>query len=233
MLRLISLAVADEPSVWTDLGFVVREGQVRLGGVDIVCVGNSLAVGRNGGIVGWTFGESNDNSMVNNIDGIPVVTAVVDPTRSLTQPSHPNGVSAIDHLVVSTPDLDRTIAAFEAAGLECRRQRERTYGSGPGATTMRQAFFWFGDPNGPANERVICEVVGPAVVDPSKADRAASFFGLALTSTDLAATAIAMGDCLKPPVTAVQAGRQIATVRSSAGSSVAIAIMSPHVNATG
>ena len=44
---------------------------------------------------------------------------------------HPNGVVAIDHIVVSTPDLERTIAAFDEAGLLLRRRRDAgaTYGT--------------------------------------------------------------------------------------------------------
>ena len=227
MFTLLSLSVADDPAVWESLGFHVVDSTVRIGRVNIVCSGSDAPEGSRRGIVGWTFNSSGEPSP-GSIDGIPVTSGVAPVADGPAQTPHPNGVTSIDHLVVSTPDLDRTVTAFEAVGLECRRERERSYDDNPSAT-VRQAFFWLGDASDPA-DRVLCEVVGPKNPDPAKADRPASLFGLALTSSDLDATATAMGDLLKPPVTAVQAGRRIATVRSIAGSSVPIAIMSPHIN---
>jgi hypothetical protein len=234
MMRLVSLEVADDPRVWADLGFDVAGNRVQLGAVDIICSGASEL---QGGIVGWSFDsfEADEKTLPSQLDGIKVhagnTSSATDSDETTFRTiTHPNGVSVIDHVVVSTPDLDRTIKAFESAGLPCRRQRERTYGTPPKTTTMRQAFFWLGDPDGPPNQRVICEVVGPKELDLNdmKRARSASFFGLALTSCDLDSTAIQMGNRLKRATSAVQAGRRIATVSSIAGSSVAIAIMSPH-----
>ncbi len=129
-------------------------------------------------------------------------------------PEHPNGVVAIDHVVVSTPDLERTVAALEGLGLECRRRRE---GAAYGSQRMRQAFFWLGD--------VILEVVGPEQPDPARAEQPASFFGLALTCADLDATGAYLGERMKPPVEAVQQGRRISTISSKAGARVPIALM--------
>jgi catechol 2,3-dioxygenase-like lactoylglutathione lyase family enzyme len=125
---------------------------------------------------------------------------------------HPNGTRAIDHVVVATPDLDRTVAALEAAGLEARRVRD----AGRGDQAMRQVFFRLGDP--------ILEVVGPP--EPS-GDGPARFFGLALTVADLDATAAALGPHLGEVKDAVQPGRRIATLRRSAGCTTALAFMNP------
>ena len=208
------------------MGFVVTHSTVRIGPLDIVCTG-SPAEGAPRGITGWTFAAS--DACPGALDGLAVhQVAPAQSSDAAVQFAHPNGVSAVDHLVVATPDLDRTTNVFQRAGLDCRRERERTYDDNP-KSTMRQAFFWFGDATR-SDQRILCEVVGPKVVDPKKTDRPASLFGLALTSDDLDATAAFMVETLKPPINAVQPGRRIATVRSSAGSSVPIAIMSPHIN---
>ncbi len=238
MLKLRSLTITDEPVVWERLGFSVVNSCVRIGDVKLRLIGvptgaDAASTERPGGIVGWEF-ATDGGALPDAIDGIDVVgeTASSDhPTPGADErPVHPNGVVQIDHLVVSTPVIDRTIAAFESAGLDCRRQRERTYGSGDRATTMRQAFFWLGGSDAAPEDRVLCEVVGPKIIDETRSAKPATFFGLALTSNDLDATVDSMGDLIKPAITAVQAGRRIATVRSSAGSTVPIAVMSPHVN---
>jgi catechol 2,3-dioxygenase-like lactoylglutathione lyase family enzyme len=125
---------------------------------------------------------------------------------------HPNGTTAIDHVVVTTPDLDRTVAALEAAGLQARRVRD----AGRGDRAIRQVFFRLGDP--------VLEVVGPP--EPS-GDGPARFLGLALTVADLDATATALGQHVGEVKDAVQPGRRIATLRRSAGCTTALAFMSP------
>jgi hypothetical protein len=114
--------------------------------------------------------------------------------------------------VVTTPDLDRTVAALEAAGLQARRVRD----AGRGDRAIRQVFFRLDDP--------ILEVVGPP--EPS-GDGPARFLGLALTVADLDATATALGQHLGEVKDAVQPGRRIATLRRSAGCTTALAFMSP------
>ncbi len=166
------------------------------------------------GITGWVLAD--DVTLPELIDGLPTTTTIGAPP-SPAAPAHPNGIVAIDHLVVMTPDIDRTVSGFEDLGWECRRRRE---GAAYGQQRMRQAFFWLGD--------VIVEVVGPETVDPSNSDTASSFFGLALTAADLDSTQAHFGDLMKPPVEAVQPGRRITTISSRGGSTVAIAVMSPH-----
>ena len=60
------------------------------------------------------------------------------PARDGPRARHPNGVIAIDHVVVFTPSLERTTAAFAEIGVDCRRVREADDG-------VRQGFFLVGD----------------------------------------------------------------------------------------
>ena len=120
---------------------------------------------------------------------------------------HPNGAIALDHLVVFTPDLDASIDEYSAMGLDLRRVRDAGRG-------RQQAFFRIGNP--------ILEVVGPIDVPEAYA------WGLTFTVGDLEATAALLGDLLRPAKDAVQPGRRIATVDRNAGSTTAIAFMSPH-----
>jgi hypothetical protein len=84
-------------------------------------------------------------------------------------------------------------------------------------------FFWAGD--------VIVELIGPDEGEPTT-DEPASVFGLALSATDLDATAAHLGDLLGTPKDAVQPGRRIAGLRGrQVGISLPIAVMSPHVRA--
>jgi hypothetical protein len=122
---------------------------------------------------------------------------------------HPNGVTHIDHLVVLTPDLDRTTAAIGALGIEARRTRE----AGPGRL---QRFFRLGE--------VILELIGPA--EPH-GDGPARFYGLAFTVADIDATADLLAGRISPPKAAVQPGRRIATLRAGDAVSLPVAFMSP------
>lgn len=216
-LRLIELG--DTPRAWADAGFMVGpDDTVRLGGTLL------RLTGRGGRFLGWSI-----DGVDNPIDGLAVAhradTPSADPPSAdersgdadAAAPQHPNGIAGIDHVVVLTGDVDRTVAAFEAAGIEPRGERHTDdYGS-----PMRQVFCWAGD--------VIIEIVGPETVDPQHPDPA-SIFGLALVADDLDATATRMGDLLATPKDAVQPGRRIAGLRGrDVGISVPIAVMSPHV----
>ncbi len=212
MSAILFLTVADDPQTWAALGFTLDGATARLGSTAITLTGADPGAK---GVTGWNLAD--DSPLPASIEGLRT-TATPGLTPAPPAPVHPNGISAIDHLVVMTPNLSRTVAAFEDLGWECRRTRAA---AAYGQQNMRQAFFWFGD--------VIVEVVGPETPDPAKADRPASFFGLALTATDLDATAAFFGDLMKPPIDAVQTGRRISTISSRAGSSVAIAVMSAHL----
>ena len=130
---------------------------------------------------------------------------------------HPNGVVRIDHVVMMSPDLDRTVEDLRADGFDLRRIRE---GETPGGSN-RQAFFRLGEP--------ILEVVqapdGTSVA--RNPDSPARLWGLAFRVDDLEQTASRLGDLVGTPRDAVQPGRRIATLRPEAGLGPAIAFMTP------
>ena len=199
-IELAALTVAAEPDAWRELGFAVDEdGTCRIGEVRVHLTGE----GRH--IRTWTLRGL--QSSVADVDGL--ITSVTD--DGLAQPaSHPNGTVEIDHLVVSTPALDRTVEALAAIGLEPRRYRTAAYDT-------QQAFFRLGGP-------VILEVIGPRV---ARGEGPARFFGIAVTARDLDATAAHLGDRLHRAKDAVQPGRRIATLDKGAGAGTAVAFMSP------
>ena len=238
MTSLVSVRVADSASTWERLGFVVdADGAVVISGVQFRFEAEhgergpgTRAKGLTGkgakGLTGWTL-HDRAGVLPENIDGISTTTvATHDPVAAhRTNGSHPNGVTGIDHLVLRTPNLERTIATFERLGFACRRRRDaHTQGS----TITQQAFFWLGSPDDP-NDRVVLEVVGSSVVDPDKTDAPSSFFGIALVCNDLDVTAAFFGDLVKPPIDAVQPGRRITAISARGGSTVPIALMTPHV----
>jgi hypothetical protein len=190
---LTALEVADPAEAWADLGFAVSDGVCPIDAVAYVLG----APGK--GVVSWSV----EGVTHKEIDGLRDGPSV-EPAPS---PAQPNGVIALDHLVISTPNLGRTIERFEDAGLELRRTRD--------AGRIHQAFFKVG--------KVILEVIGPP--QPG-GDGPARFWGLAWTVDDLDATAAYLGDRLHPAKDAVQPGRRIATLDKSAGSTVAHAFMS-------
>ncbi|HEX6780468.1 MAG TPA: hypothetical protein VF125_00400 [Solirubrobacterales bacterium] len=130
---------------------------------------------------------------------------------------HPNGLTAIDHVVAISPDLDRTVAALSFAGLDLRRVREEPTPAG----APRQAFFRLGP--------TILEVVQePPEVTERKGDRPAFFWGLAFVAPDLDGTIAFLGEERVSEIRdAVQPGRRIATLRRAAGLSVPVALMTP------
>jgi hypothetical protein len=200
MPELAALLIGDPPDAWAELGFVVDDGAVHVSGVRHVLGGEAK------GIRAWSL-RGADSS----VDGIPVLSAgpgAPAPGPADRTPEHPNGVIALDHVVLATPNLGRTIESIEAAGIDLRRVRDAGEG-------RQQAFFKLGE--------VILEVVGPKA--PS-GDGAPRFFGLAWTVRDPEATSAFFGDRLKPFKPAVQPGRTIATLSSSAGSTVPHAFMS-------
>ena len=148
------------------------------------------------------------------LDGLPTDTSARPPASGRRQP---NGVVAIDHVVAFTPDLDRTSAALQAAGLDFRRLRE---GPTPGGA-QRQAFFRMAE--------VILEVIeapeGSRIRDDP--DGPARLWGLAFLVAELETVAERLGERLGAPRDAVQPGRRIAPLRREAGLGPAVAFMTP------
>jgi hypothetical protein len=230
---LVEVAIGDEPVDWRSIGFSVGDdGVCQVGAVRIRLIGSDTSTGAGGapergrGIVGWTLAGCTVTG--GGVDGLPTADAgpegtVVssadlvaqqpvrhaEPDADAEPPlAHPNGVTQIDHLVVITPDLERTTAAIEATGVVARRTREAGRG-------RRQRFFRLGE--------VILEVVGP--VEPA-GHGPATFWGLAFTVADIDATTRHLAGRIGEPGQAVQQGRRIATLRSGDEVSVPVAFMS-------
>ena len=202
---VVALEIGDEPDAWRAAGFTVDGDVARVGAIDL------HLVGRAGGnrIRAWTWSDLGGDGALDGLE-----TRAGD--AGATAPgAHPNGATVLDHVVVVTPRLDRSIAAFEARGLEVRRVRH-TDQYGP---AFRQVFFRGGE--------TIIEMIGPDE-PPADDDRSARFFGLAFTVADLDAAAELLGDGLGRIKDAVQEGRRIATLRHEHYDiSVPIALMTP------
>jgi hypothetical protein len=164
------------------------------------------------GIFRWVLAGTPDED-VTEVDGLATGHGE-PPALGGLAPSHLIGAEVIDHLVVGSPDLDRTVRAIERSlGLPLRRTREA---DNAGHTT-RQAFFRMGE--------VVLELVGPPQPDP--AGGPAAFWGLAFTVASLDEAVDFLGpDLVSAPKPAVQPGRRIATVRPAAGLAVPVALMS-------
>jgi hypothetical protein len=201
---LAGLTAADDPVAWERAGFTVSGGAVQIGSVTVGLAG----CGAGKGLVGWTLRGHHGGG---DIDGVP--TSVAPDVAPRPSPAHPNGATRLDHVVVLTPDLERTFAALTGAGLQLRRVRD----AGTPERPTRQGFFWAGD--------VILEVGGPR--EPA-GDGPAALWGLVAVVADHEATAALLGDHLGAFRDAVQAGRHIATVQRSCGVTVPLALITPH-----
>jgi hypothetical protein len=219
------LEVADPADAWTRAGFSVDSDDVcRIGGVRIRLVGRGRAAPAatsdreaapaatsqaRTGIVGWSLrGLPPDNSLV-DLDGVPTTRSVAADAEPAT---HPNGVIAIDHVVLLSPDLGRTVESLAAVGVQPRRERDGELGGRP----IRQIFFRLGE--------VIVETVG----SPDTASEGPStLWGITYTVADIDAAASFFGDNTSPVRDAVQPGRRITTLRHhELGMSVRTALIS-------
>jgi len=195
--ELVALHIADPPELWRALGFAVADDAFFVSGVRHQLAADGV------GLTSWELGG------IDHFDELPTTRG--GPAVEACAARHPNGVTALDHVVVMTPDLGRTVTALEGTGLALRRTRQ----AGTPERPMTQAFFKLGD--------VVLEVVGsPDAVTPGPA----RFWGLTFTVDDFEATVLRLGRQLRPAKAAVQAGRRIATVDRAVGSSVPIAFMS-------
>ena len=201
--RVVEIVVGSPPVAWERLGFALHDGAIPLGSTLI------RPTGGDGGIERWTLAGVEDVPF----DGL--ATRVVDDGAAPLPPpgEHPNGATRIDHVVVRTPSLDRTVAALDDAGLELRRTRDAAGG-------VRQGFVWVGD--------TILELIEAPGQD---ASAPATFWGLVVVVDDIDRAAKIAGDAVGQVRDAVQPGRRIATVRESAGVGLPLALMTPHVKA--
>jgi hypothetical protein len=199
--------VADPTGAWTRAGFNVdSDATCRIGGVGIRLVGR----GRGTGIVGWSLrGLSVD---LLDLDGVPTTRSDAIATRPAT---HSNGVVTIDHVVLLSPDLGRTVTSLAAVGVAPRRERDGELSGRP----IRQIFFRLGE--------VIVEVVGSSE---TTGEGPSSLWGITYVVADIDATARVFGDRATPLKEAVQPGRRIITLRQDEfGMSVRTAMISPPI----
>jgi hypothetical protein len=194
---LTALEIADPIPLWAALGFSLDEGVFWVSGV-------RHRLGVPGlGVTQWGLHPANGFKEVPTHD--------IEHGAAASDHRHPNGVIALDHVVIATPNMARTVTAFESCGMPLRRTRA----AGSPSQPMTQSFFKAGD--------VVIEVVGaPDATEPEPA----RIWGLTYTVSDLDATAAQLGDRLRPIRGAVQRGRRIATLDRAAGSTVPIAFMS-------
>jgi hypothetical protein len=226
--RVEWLTVVGDPDAWRAVGLTVADdGLVPLLGTSLRIVdAASVAAAAGGqrrdtsddggepapspGIVGWALSGTAEDASPASIDGLATEAVAVAPPVFA---AHAIGASTLDHVVVATPDLERTSGAIaEATGHELKRIRD--------LGKIRQGFHRMG------RGGLIVEIVEHA----DATEGPASFWGVVVIVEDLDAACAAIGpDLISPPKDAVQSGRRIATVKADAGLGVPLALMSPDV----
>ncbi len=202
------LAVADATASWSAIGFEVVDETCVVGDVRIRLVGSDAGAG----LTGWSLREIQSS----DLDGLATTRSDRPPPSEAS--THPNGITALDHVVAITPMLERTVAALQAAGLDLRRIREEPTPAG----APRQAFFRLG-----ATILEVVQAPPEAIERGGGVDRPAFFWGLAFVAPDLEATVAGLGDRVSEVRPAVQPGRRIATLRRSAGLATPVALITP------
>jgi hypothetical protein len=163
--------------------------------------GVTIELGGEGrGITGWAV-----EGLVGELDGLEEFEVA----RAGGPSEHSNRAIGIDQVVVATPDFERTARQLEGVGIGLKRIQD---GGG-----FRQGFRRLG----PA----ILELVEARGQDGAAPAR---FWGLVVVVPDLAELKAQLGELLGTPTDAVQAGRQIATVRKNAGLTTRLAFMTPE-----
>lgn len=152
-----------------------------------------------------------------SVDGLK--TTATDATHQQRQPSvqHPNGVTAVDHLVLRSPDGLRTEKAFADIGFDLLK-RNSTVRAGvaqsfyrPSQTTIELL--------SPLKAKVTASAVAPV-----------SVWGLTFVCRDLDETHRCLPQSTRPPWEAVQPGRQITVLKGKVHDiTLSVAFMSPHV----
>jgi hypothetical protein len=204
------LFIAAAPDAWRAAGFSVEGELCEVGTVRLRLEGDGLRRG----ITRWSVRDAGSIEL----DGLETESSGTPQAAGAT---HPNGTVAIDHVVVISPDLDRTSAVLQEAGFDLRRVRE---GDTPGGS-RRQAFFRMGElilevVQAPEGTKIAADASGPA-----------RLWGISFLVAELETPAALLGDHLGEPRDAVQPGRRIATVASAAGLGTAVAFMTPGIGA--
>ena len=204
---VVALDVGGAGDAWGQLGLTVADQACQLGAVTLRFEGHT---GRSEGLLGWALSGVEGVPPRTDLDGIATCwlprPVVPDPPAE-----HRLGAVAVDHVVVSTPDVDRTLAVLAEAGMVPKAQRR----GGSEQRPLRQAFFRHGE--------AIVELVGPEEVTD---DGPARLWGLTVLVEDIDRAAEHLGGALSPVRDAVQPGRRIATVRPQAELGTEVALIS-------
>jgi catechol 2,3-dioxygenase-like lactoylglutathione lyase family enzyme len=190
MAALTWLGVPGDERAWAALGFAVTDGEIRIGRV---CC--ALTADR-----GWGFDEIHTQAATL---GLPTAT-----WPAVTAAVHPCGVTHIDHVVYTVPDLDTAVPALSAV-----------LGAPP-----RRRFH----PRGPHGPEMAFYRVGEGFIEVVASGAAPALIGLALWSPDLDATVAAIraaGGPVGDPRPAVQGGRIAVVPQDHLG--WGLAIMAP------
>lgn len=202
--RIGELVIGGSRANWAQVGINFSHDGVFAIGESALRINETLPPGMHS----WVL--SNIDSTIVSIDGIPT-TGISGNGQSEQHGVHGFVLTplGIDHVVVNTPDLERTSQALhEATGAELKRIRDAGNG-------VRQGFHRLGD--------VIIEIVSAPSMPPGDA----ALWGFVLNVADVHEVAAYLGpDVLSPPKPAVQKNRLIATFRGAVGLGVPVALMS-------
>lgn len=219
MTRIVAVEIGGEIEPWESIGLHIAGGRAVVGSVAIRFVGGKPGIRR-------VLVDDPDKSIALSasqpserggadpsafeIDDSPWgLASSASPLDSPQHAPHPVGAKMIDHFVLMTPDMHRTCGAIELV-LGEPLKKIRNAGNG-----VQQGFFRLGE--------VIVEVVESPQVPPG----GAVWWGLVLIVDDLDEVTAWLGpDVISLPRKAVQPGRFIASVRSSVGLGVPVALMS-------
>lgn len=195
-----------DASAWEAAGFAVDGAALRVGSTTIAFEPGCR--GQAGAICGWTLAGIDPGEM----DGLPTGFDGAPPAGD--PPTHPNTALRIDHVVVFSSELERTIGSFERSGVECRRIREIPIAD----DRTRQAFFRIG-PSIVEVIQVPAEKTGPG--------GRSRFWGLAFAVADIERAVADLGPLAGRLRDAVQPGRRIAPIRREAKLGISVALMTP------
>jgi hypothetical protein len=206
--RISELVVGGGAQNWASIGITFNQSlRAALG--DVVLRLDPLL---QPGLHSWVLQGA--DIKVENIDGVATNHAIGEfQIAASVRADFDLGVIGVDHVVINTPDLMRTSDALTAAtGAPLKRVRDA-------GNNVQQGFHRLGS--------VIVEIV----TAPTMPLGDASLWGFVLNVKDIYAVANHVGpDVLSIPKPAVQAGRLIATFRSSVGLGVPVALMGQDSN---
>ncbi len=198
--ELVGLQVGDDPEAWRAAGFAVDGDRFSVGGVTIELTGSPGPRG----LLAWSL----DHPEPFSVDGLSHVELV----RPAAPADHANGACAVDHVVISTPNVQRTTDALDRLGITPRRTVEGVRGR-----DLLYRFFLLGT--------CALEVIGPR--EPS-GDDPARFAGVAFTAPDLEVVREAT-EAAGEVQDAVQPGRRIVSLaHARLGISVPTAFLTPR-----